>query len=71
MYINLYILQAVWEIFTDSISGTFPMVEDMLFLGQYQPGGGVAPIPGQQRPHTGTEVISFNGQASKFQFWVC
>ncbi|XP_072038274.1 adhesion G-protein coupled receptor V1-like [Amphiura filiformis] len=57
---------AVWEIFTDSVSGTFPMVEDMLFLGEYQPDSGVTPLPGAQRPHTGTQVISFSGSGSAY-----
>ena len=42
------------------------MVEDLLFLGEYEANSGVMPLPGAQRSHTGTDAISFSAQNSKY-----
>lgn len=44
------------------------MVEDLLFLGEYEPNSGIVPIPGAQRSHTGTQAISFGGIDGKSRF---
>ncbi|XP_030832667.1 adhesion G-protein coupled receptor V1 isoform X3 [Strongylocentrotus purpuratus] len=53
---------AVWELYSDIISGNLPSVIDLLFLGEYNPSNGVTLVTGEQRQYTGTPVYSFNGQ---------
>ncbi|XP_071965307.1 adhesion G-protein coupled receptor V1-like isoform X2 [Antedon mediterranea] len=57
---------ALWEVFTDSISGGLPSVTDLLFVAEYIPGGGVISVPDQRRPHTGTNVFSFSGGSDSY-----
>ncbi|XP_041464132.1 adhesion G-protein coupled receptor V1-like [Lytechinus variegatus] len=53
---------AVWELYSDAISGNLPTVIDLLFLGEYNPSNGVSLVTGEQRQYTGTPVYSFSGQ---------
>ncbi|XP_033109462.1 adhesion G-protein coupled receptor V1-like [Anneissia japonica] len=57
---------ALWEVFTDSISGGLPEVIDLLFVGEHLSASGVQSVPEQRRPHTGTSVFSFSGGTGSY-----
>ncbi|XP_071506649.1 adhesion G-protein coupled receptor V1-like [Diadema antillarum] len=57
---------AVWEIYSDAISGNLPTVIDLLFVGDFLPNQGVNPVTGEQRLYTGTPVYSFSGEIQAY-----
>ncbi|ESP05659.1 hypothetical protein LOTGIDRAFT_102713, partial [Lottia gigantea] len=56
--------EVVWEIYSDSVGGTFPDLIDLMFIGDRP--SSMVPIPTKQRNQTGTLVLLFSGGAGNY-----